>query len=231
MFFIFGQPGTLDTGRQAELRLLVLAALADGIGAVIHVATSFSTFVGNGTLRTRWIWWYALRIVIGISLGLLVVFFLRAGLITGASVDGVNEFGVVAIGALVGMFSKQFVDKLSQVFDTLFGTQGDQGRDDKPIPEDGTQPVNPKPVLSPVATAVSRSVGALTLAGQGFVRGMSVFVNDIEAEQKNLTGTSVDITVPRQILDDLGLKSLSIVAENSGPGGGRSEPIEVGLDS
>lgn len=96
------------------------------------MATSFATYVGNKSLVDSWYWWYVLRPFIGMALALVFYFAIRGGLLLVAGVadtKSLNPYGIAAISGLVGMFSKQATDKLSDVFTTLFKTdQGDKDR-------------------------------------------------------------------------------------------------------
>lgn len=115
-----------------EVRLILLVMLVGAIGSCIHVATSFATYVGNKSLVDSWYWWYVLRPFIGMALALVFYFAIRGGLLLVAEVadtKSLNPYGIAAISGLVGMFSKQATDKLSDVFTTLFKTdQGDKER-------------------------------------------------------------------------------------------------------
>jgi len=115
-----------------DARLILIAALSALLGSFVHSATSFATYLGNYKLLRAWVGWYVLRPVIGMALGLVFYFLLRAGLVivTTESAAAVNEFGVAAVSALAGMFSKQAADKLEEVFDGMVAAQKD-GRADK----------------------------------------------------------------------------------------------------
>jgi hypothetical protein len=127
--------GALKLRLTTDTALLVLVIAAGALGACIHVATSFATFVGNSRLRTSWMWWYLLRPLIGASLALLFYYAVRGGVMSSQAQSGdVNPYGVAALAALVGLFSKQAADKLREVFETLFRTAegvGDDERKDK----------------------------------------------------------------------------------------------------
>src|SRR3990172_11822398 len=97
--------------------VILIAALSALLGSFVHSATSFATYLGNYKLLRAWVGWYVLRPVIGMALGLVFYFLLRAGLVTTESAAAVNEFGVAALSALAGMFSKQAADKLEEVFE------------------------------------------------------------------------------------------------------------------
>ena len=114
--------------------LILGVLLAGALGGCIHVATSFSDYVGNATYKQSWRWWYMLRPFIGACLALAFYFLIRGGLLSLAAGTNPNQdpsfYGMVAISFLVGMFSKQATDKLADVFDTLFKTDKDNERRD-----------------------------------------------------------------------------------------------------
>lgn len=118
---------------KSEEGLLLLVIVAGAMGSYVHAATSFSTYVGNRRQRRSWVWWYMLRPFIGIALALIFYFLMRGGLFsTNADANTVDPFGIAAVAALAGMFSKQATDKLREIFDNLFKTEkGDDQRSDK----------------------------------------------------------------------------------------------------
>ena len=99
--------GSRPISMPVETRFIWLVAIAAALGGFVSVANSFAIFLGNGTFKRRWTWWYALRVPIGVALAVLFYFALRAGFFTAVSGQDVNPFGVVALGGLVGMFSKK----------------------------------------------------------------------------------------------------------------------------
>lgn len=113
----------LGVALDAEARLLLLVMLVSALGSYVHAATSWVSYVGNETLRPSWTWWYVLRPFIGTALGLLFYFLVRGGFLSATSDPSqVNLYGLVALSGLAGLFSKQAVDKLREVFDNLFRT-------------------------------------------------------------------------------------------------------------
>jgi len=124
-----------DFSLREESRLILLVMLAGALGSYVHTATSFVTYVGNRSLVSSWMWWYVLRPFIGMTLAMIFYFVIRGGLLSaGAGASEVSPFGITAIAALAGMFSKQATDKLRDVFDNLFKTEqgkGDEQRGDK----------------------------------------------------------------------------------------------------
>ncbi|MGY6022216.1 hypothetical protein [Streptomyces spinosirectus] len=103
-----------------DTRLFLVVAAAGGLGSLIHVLRSLYEYVGNRRLRRSWLLMYALEPVVGAVLALVVYCVLRGGLTTTMASSGdINPYGVAAVAALVGMFSRQTVQKLVTVFDTL----------------------------------------------------------------------------------------------------------------
>lgn len=118
-----------------ETRYLLIVAVAGALGSYIHLATSSADYVGNRQLVWSWGWWYILRPFIGMALAVIFYFVIRAGLITvstsNTGVGSLNPYGVAAIAAMAGMFSKQATDKLGEVFENLFKTDKPADRADK----------------------------------------------------------------------------------------------------
>jgi hypothetical protein len=115
--------------------LFLLLFSASAIGSLVHATLSFVTYVGNNSFRRSWVAWYLLRVFTGVGLSLIVYLVMRAGLLAGTGApQNTNLFGVAAIGSLTGLFSKQAVDKLREVFDVTFSVgfgYGDSQRGDK----------------------------------------------------------------------------------------------------
>jgi hypothetical protein len=118
-----------------EVDLLWLVLLGGALGSFLHIAQSYSDYIGNQTLKRRWATWYYFRPFVGAALALVVYATVRGGFMaitTGSSAKAseLNPFGVVAVAALVGMFSKAATMKLGEVFNTLFKTpQADESKD------------------------------------------------------------------------------------------------------
>ncbi|HEY2855181.1 MAG TPA: hypothetical protein VGJ18_20150 [Gemmatimonadaceae bacterium] len=163
----------------SDVRLILLAMVFGALGSCIHVAQSFATFAGNRTLRSSWAWWYVLRPFIGAALAAVVYVALRGALFpaTAALSGDMSPFGVAAIAGLTGMFSKQAVDKLNEVFSTAFATKdsaestGDIARKDK--------------ALTSLATTERRRVGpSAATSNNGGERG------DVPDSNSALAGTT-----------------------------------------
>jgi hypothetical protein len=120
-----------------EARIILLVILIGALGSFVHAATSFATYVGNRSFSPSWNWWYILRPFIGMGLALIFYLVIRGGLVLLSAVPEVEKlspFGIGAVAALSGLFSKQAADKLGDIFDNIFKTEkgkGDEERVDK----------------------------------------------------------------------------------------------------
>ena len=103
-----------------EQGLLLIVALAGGLGAMGHVLRSFSRYVGERHLVWSWVPSYLLTPLVGALFATITYILIRAGLITGSAATEGSAFGFVAVAALVGLFSAQAAAKLKDVFETIF---------------------------------------------------------------------------------------------------------------
>jgi hypothetical protein len=71
--------------------------------------------------------WYIARPLMGMLLGLIFYFLLREGLLAvvanNSTPESLSEAGLVGVGSLVGLFSKEAIEKLRELFNTLFSTR------------------------------------------------------------------------------------------------------------
>ena len=84
---------------------------------------SMSQFLGRRELQRSWLIFYCVRPLVGSLLALIVYFVLRMGVLSPGQSTGpssINVYGVLAFAALSGMFSRQAVDKLAEIFETIF---------------------------------------------------------------------------------------------------------------
>lgn len=176
-----------------ETRLILLVLLVGAIGSYVHAASSFVDYLGNRTMVSSWVWWYLLRPFIGMMLALVFYFVFRGGFITAgvntageSAVNFINPFGIAAMAALVGMFSKVAADKLNEVFVTLFrpaSGQGDAKRGDKL-----SDSFNPN--IATLAPNSGPATGGteVTITGSGFMNGATVTFGGLAATSVVVNG-------------------------------------------
>jgi len=115
-----------------EFTALAIVMISGALGAFIHIATSFASYAGNRTLTPSWFWWFMLRPAIGAAMALIAYFILRSGLLLDGNLGtDVSPFGIAALAGLIGLASKQFIDKFKNLSDLTFNTEQDEERTDK----------------------------------------------------------------------------------------------------
>lgn len=211
----------------AESVLILLVILAGALGAYIHAATSFAKYVGTRRFDRSWYWWYLGRLPIGSALALVVYFALRGGLVGGdATSKEVNPYGVAALAALAGLFSRQAVDKLNEVFDTFFRTRADDHETDAletPFPD--------LEKIEPDSFSATQDQD-LTLSGRGFDDQSEVMIKRAGADAPALVQTTKVSSSDTQIVitisaNQLALGTYEVRVINNPPGGGVSTPLEL----
>jgi hypothetical protein len=206
----------------ASTALLLLVMAAGGLGSMIQAATSFGDFVGNRRFYSSWVPWYLMRIIVGVLLALVLYFAFRGGFFSGSSsTSAVNPYGIAALAALAGLFSKQATDKLREVFETLFrvsSTTGDAQRQD-----DLANAVPTLIAVVPPAFIVGAPASTLTVQGAHFIKGTTVVrINAIDQETTFIGPQELSVTVPADLVARAG--SLRVTVFNGPPGGGESKP-------
>jgi len=194
-----------------EIRLMLIVALAAAMGSFVHVATSFSGFIGAGKYDPNWLWFYILRVPIGISLAEVFYFAVRGGVLTSTSTSSsdINPYGVAALAGLVGLFSKQAANKLAETFNTMFKTAADAGE------APGGTDASSAPAIAGVTPAspskAARGDKMLTVAGSNFDEDVTATVNGTPRTVERTAATSLTIQLEDADYDQ---RSLAIVITN-----------------
>jgi hypothetical protein len=101
--------------------LLFLVAAAGFLGNMLHLATSFTTFVGSNKFKRNWILWYCVKPFTASGLAVVLYFSFRAGFLNSSDdASNLNLFGIVTLAALAGLFTDSATQKLKEVFDVMF---------------------------------------------------------------------------------------------------------------
>jgi len=117
------------------VRLLILSLLFGILGGSTHGLSSLMDFRGQRRLFRSWSLWYFGRPILGGMVSMIFYLVVRAGFFSGsASSNDANLYGIAAVSTLVGMFTDQATNKLSELFKTLFVTKGSE-REGKLTPD------------------------------------------------------------------------------------------------
>jgi hypothetical protein len=211
--------------------LLLLVVVSSALGSYVHAATSFATFVGNRALGLSWVWWYLLRLFIGVALATIFYLAVRGGFLAAqADTRDVNPHGMAALAGLVGLFSKQATDKLEEVFSTLFRVQERKG---DALRKDKIEVPRPRLVAVEPQTVPRRATASISLRGDGFVPESAVRVTrlgggEVMTDQTVTGGTTIDLVIEGRHLDEPGQLQLTVI--NPAPGGGPSNPMLLPIE-
>jgi hypothetical protein len=118
---LFGAHTTVN----ADVVLIAMVLVVGALGALVGVSRRFLYYAIRDELTVRDAWSYVMRPFQGAMLALIVYFTLRGGYLGQDQTAPVNPYGVAALSALVGLFTRHAVSKLTDVFDTLFGKPTD----------------------------------------------------------------------------------------------------------
>jgi hypothetical protein len=99
--------------------LLILVAIAGGLGSLVYCLRSATWYLGNREFKSSWACWYFAQPLIGAALGAMVYLVFRAGFINPSSTEAVNPFGFLAIAGIVGLYTEQALTQLKLVAETV----------------------------------------------------------------------------------------------------------------
>lgn len=174
--------------------LFLLVALSGFLGTMIHLATSFTNFVGSEKFKRSWVLWYFVKPFTGTAVALIFYFVLKAGLLNFDAGGGANPYGIVILSALAGLFTDKATLKLEEIFTTLF-----KPKDDRPNKLDASaftvDSVEPKTLSLGIDNKI-------TIKGKGFDSTQQVIkIGEIKItpEQNSLVVTPTLITFQYKI--------------------------------
>jgi hypothetical protein len=122
----------------AEGVVLRMIILMGALGGCLHWTTSLAMYVGNAKLLRRWIPYYVMMPIEGAALAPIVFLLLRTGVLApptsgGAATGQLNLVSLYAFAGLTGLFAKQAIEMLAEVFSIVFKKV--KAKD--PVPEAG----------------------------------------------------------------------------------------------
>jgi hypothetical protein len=119
-----------------EATVLMMVILLGALGGTLHLVSSLFKYIGNRQFKRSWVLYYLAMPVTGAGLAPIVYLLLRLGLInpsgasgTGSSLANLNLIAIYAFALLTGMFSRAALDKLGEIFGTIFQTRKPPGKD------------------------------------------------------------------------------------------------------
>ena len=109
----------------SQKAVILMVMLLGALGGLIHLASSLTMYVGNRDLKRSWIIYYLLAPLQGAALAPLLYLLLKSAVLSpqyaaGAGTENLNLTAIYAFAGLTGLFAKQAIEKLADVFSTLF---------------------------------------------------------------------------------------------------------------
>jgi len=133
---VMGASTALDLGKSATISYLwwsgtatkpmvfIIVSLTGGaLGGALHAIASLTTHVATGDFARSWTMWYLTNPIVGASLATAFLFVLQAGLGGQAAPTAGGLYGIAAIATLSGLFSRQALNKLKDIFDVAFASK------------------------------------------------------------------------------------------------------------
>jgi hypothetical protein len=125
-----GRTGQKTSGliKPSEGDVLFMVMLLGALGGFLRLASSLANYIGNRQLLKSWIIYYLLTPIQGAALAPVIYLLLRVGVLNPANpaqgstspADSLNLIGIYAFAVLTGLFSKQAIEMLADVFSTIF---------------------------------------------------------------------------------------------------------------
>jgi hypothetical protein len=104
--------------------VLIMVILLGALGGFIHLASSLTMFVGNRDLKQSWTVYYLLTPIQGAAIAPLIYLLLKSAVLSPqlqeSGTSNLNLTAIYAMAGLSGLFAKQAIEKLADVFATLF---------------------------------------------------------------------------------------------------------------
>ncbi len=171
--------------------LLLLVALAGFLGNMIHIATSFTTYVGSNKFVRSWLLWYTVKPFTAAALAVGVYFVFRGGFLNMSDDStNINLYGVMTISLLTGLFTDRATQKLKEVFEVLF-----RPKEERTDPLDATAKVTG---ITP--TEIEAGIeNTLTITGENLQSAtLSATINDeaVAIAVAGNTSATIKYTIP-----------------------------------
>jgi hypothetical protein len=155
----------------ADRVLFFMVILAGALGAVLHAMRSFFMYVGVRKLVQSWVWMYLLLPLAGAAVAVVFYIIVGAGLFTLAG--GEPGFTIIGLGALVGMFSAQAVEKLKGIAEGIFSK----------APAGSEHLTEAVPAITGVKPSEGGAGIAVEIAGSGFAPGLTIAFGGVAATE------------------------------------------------
>lgn len=177
--------------------IIILSLVGGGIGGTLHGLASLTSHVARADFDPRWTMWYLINPLIGAALAAAFLFVLQAGLggQAASTAAPTSFYGVAAFATLAGLFSRQALEKLKQIFDVAFASGGTAVKEMSAAvgaPTIGS--------ITPQTLQAGGAEASVVIAGNGFATGSVIEVNATRVPATTVEERSISVIVPGQLL-------------------------------
>ena len=163
--------------------MFLLVSLAGFTGNMIHIATSFTNYVGSEKFKRSWLLWYFVKPFTAVGIALIIYLVLKAGLLNFDGANGANPFGIVILSALAGLFTDKAMLKLEEVFIIIFKPKDD--RPDKILDAMKIAGISP-------LTIEKGKENSFIVAGENLNKTkLNLFINEEPVSNPEITATAI----------------------------------------
>ena len=202
----------------SDTTLMAIALLAGALGAWLASVKSFVGFTGTRTFVPSWSLFYLFRPGFGAGLALIVHLAHRMGSV-GAGSSATNPAVVALYSALVGLFADEALQKLHDLFCTLFGVQ------DKRTDKMGQgSAAGPAPTITAANASAARK--QISIEGTNFAKTSTVLVDNVARPVSFTSDKSLTVT-----LDTMPAAGTEITLKVRNADGQESAPFKVKVGS
>lgn len=117
-------------GPGAELRILLLVVVSAALGSMVHGSLAFGWHNARASFNPSWNWWYVLRLPTGIGIAIFFYCVVRAGFmpvnLSASELSNFNAFAIAAVSALAGMFSRDAMKTLAEIFRSRYSSTAER---------------------------------------------------------------------------------------------------------
>ncbi|MBL0357358.1 MAG: hypothetical protein IPP72_10955 [Chitinophagaceae bacterium] len=150
--------------------LLLLVALAGFLGNMIHISTSFTTYVGAEQFKRSWVLWYYVKPFSASALAVGLYFVFRGGFLSmNNDPANINLYGVMTLSLLAGLFTDKATLKLKEIFEVVFRSK--EERPDTLTPKAKVKGITPLVIDAGIENT-------LTLTGENLDVKIKATIND-----------------------------------------------------
>lgn len=113
-----------------DSHLIIVSALAGAHGGVLHGLAWLAQSAREKRFSRLHIIWFVQRPFIGAGLAVAIYFIFRSGLMANASASVMNVYAIAAVGILTGIAESRAIEKMRELFRTLFASKEKQSQSD-----------------------------------------------------------------------------------------------------